>query len=69
MAEPRYIVKAQFKYDGMVIVYSGSNGRRATEIANFWDERVDVEFTDTYNETPLGRAMRRFDEAIAKLSR
>lgn len=69
MADKRYIVETEFIPGRRVIVYRSNNYARAAETANFWDERQNTWFTDLALLSPLDRAMRRFDQAIAKLSR
>lgn len=52
----RYIVDMESKPGHWVNVYKGNDKVAATRTANFWDERVNVRFTDVVMEAYLERS-------------
>ncbi len=48
----QYTVKAELSPGNWVTTYEGNNYDRAVQSCDFWDERVDVEFTNRGRPTP-----------------
>ena len=66
--EYRYIVESEFRLNGVLTVLRTNDYEKAVRTTNFWDEKQNTWLIDLGKLTPLERAMRRFDEAIAKFS-
>lgn len=57
-----FMVFAETAPGAWVNVYKGADRDRAVSTANFWDERVNVEFIDRYQEAAIQVAKQKQEE-------
>lgn len=64
----RFSVEAEFSKGNWVNVYQGNNEAEAIRIANFWDEKINVVFTDRVREA-LNEQFKAEQEAVEEQAR